>query len=284
MRVENARCAAMNPPDEAPPLVDLVVSAARQSKRYARIDEAVVRRCAAEAVVAARGRLPDAIKRTKRCLHQVYGAYVGISPRYDRLLTRLREARRGDGGERLARELRSVMAVHASTRERVPHLDRFYAALFDRVGTVRSVLDAGCGLNPLAAPWMRLAPGATYTAVDIDSELVGFVGACLELIGVQARPLVSDIVSGPLPHEADLALLLKMVPCLEQQRRGAGAEAIRGLRARHVAVSFPIRSLGGRGKGMPATYARLFSEMVARERWTAEEIAAPGELLYLITK
>lgn len=272
-------------PESVPsaPEIDLIVSAIRESRRYRHVDESVVRRCAAEALEASRGRRADAIKRTKRQLHQVHGAYVGVAPRYDRLLTRLRDAR-NDGPDALQRELRSVMTLHASTRERVHTVDRFYAGLFDRIGEVRSVLDVGCGLNPLAAPWMRLAPGAVYTAIDIDASLMAFVGSCLELLDIEQQALVMDVVASAPAIDADLALVLKMVPCLEQQRDGAGADLLRSLRARTIAVSFPIRSLGGRDKGMRASYARAFEETIARERWTAEEIDVPGELLYVIAK
>ena len=273
----------MSPRPAFPTAIAGVVAAVRQSKRYGRIDESVVRRCASQAMAVAGHRPHDAIKRTKRYLHQVYGAYVGAAPRYDRLLSRLRQARAGDPAS-LAVELRRVMRLHASTRERVEHLEEFYEALFSHVGPVRSILDVGCGLNPLAVPSMRLLPDGVYTAVDIEPALVAFVGSCLDMLSVRAHARVSDAVSNPPDEDADLALLLKMLPCLEQQQRGAGADLIRGLRVKRVAVSFPIRSLGGRAKGMHASYARMMEEMVQRERWTAREIPVRGELLYLLTK
>ena len=268
---------------DRPSEVDQVVAAVLQSKRYRDIDDSVVRRCAAQALVAARHRVPDAVKRAKRQLHQVYGAYVGLPPRYERLLTRVRDAH-AEGGEAFRGELRQIMLLHASTRERVPHLDEFYGCLFDRIGPVSSVIDVGCGLNPLAAPWMQLTPGAVYTPVDIDRALVAFVGACLELMPLAGEPTVVDAVAHPPAQRAELALVLKMVPCLEQQQRGAGAALINALQARRVAVSFPIRSLGGRGKGMETNYARAFEAMARDERWTVERVEAPGELLYLIAR
>src|SRR5262245_36808812 len=141
----------MRPMGDSAADVERVVAAVRASRRYRDIDESVVRRSAAQAVAAARHRVPEAIKRTKRQLHQVCGAYVA-SPPYERLLSRLKEAR-ADGPDRFKEELRRTMLAHASTRERVAHLDDFYGRLFDRVGPVASVLDVGCGLNPLAAPW-----------------------------------------------------------------------------------------------------------------------------------
>lgn len=261
--------------------VQLVVDAIAASKRYRRLDPSLLRRCAAQALAASGGHLGDAIKRTKRQLHQVYGAYVGMPPRYDRLLARLRTAQAA-GPEAFTTELRRTMAAHASSRERLPYLDEMYRAIFDRVGGVGRILDIGCGLNPLAAPWMRLASGAEYIAVDIDSDLVAFVGACLELMGLRARPHVADVVSHPPDETADLALALKMVPCLDQQEATAGARLIRSVNAPSVVVSFPVRSLGGRAKGMRTTYATRFEELSRREGWEVEVLPLSGELVYLV--
>lgn len=272
----------MRDPQELSATVEQIVAGVRQSRRYRDLDESVVRRCASQAALAHR-RPADALKRTKRHLHQIYGAYLGTAPKYARLSERLRAAR-AEGREALERELRKIMSLHASTRERVANVDRFYGALFERVGEVRSAIDLGCGLNPLAVPWMRLAPDAVYTAVDIDPSLVAFVGDCLDMLGVQARPLVGDVVAPPPFEPAELGFVLKMLPCLEQQVAGAGAAAIRTLPVRTVAVSFPTRSLGGRGKGMEANYGRQFHELAERERWDVEQVAVPGELLFLIRK
>jgi 16S rRNA (guanine(1405)-N(7))-methyltransferase len=176
------------------------------------------------------------------------------------------------------------MAVHASTRERASHVDELYRRLFERVGLVASVVDIGCGLNPLAIPWMRLSADAVYIAVDIEKSLTAFVAQCLELMPVQGRAMVADAISAPPREPVDLALVLKMVPCLEQQQRGAGADLVNALDARHVVVSFPVRSLGGRGKGMHENYAKLFEELARQYHWRAEAVPVPGELLYVITK
>jgi 16S rRNA (guanine(1405)-N(7))-methyltransferase len=264
-------------------LTDDVVQAVRRSKRYTRIDESVVRRIAGRAVESSRGRVADAIKRTKRQLHQIHGAYLDSVPRYGRLLDRVRAAE-AEGPEPLRLELRRLMALHASTRERADSVDQFYGALFDRIGEVTSVLDIGCGLNPLAAPWMRLSPGCTYTAIDIDSELVAFDVACLEIFGVRAAGVVHDVVAQPPRQEADVALALKMLPCLDQQQRNAGLGVIRALCVPVVAVSFPVTSLGGRSKGMRENYAKAFEEQVRVERWDVEKVDVPGELLYVVRK
>ncbi|MGQ9480220.1 hypothetical protein [Chloroflexus sp.] len=80
---------------------------------------------------------------------------------------------------------------------------------------------------------------------DIDTALCSFVGAVLPLLGVQGAADVCDLVTGPPPVAADVALVLKVIPLLEQQRRGVGVDLLRAIQASNLVVSFPTRSLGG---------------------------------------
>ena len=57
-----------------------------------------------------------------------------------------------------------------------------------------------------------------------------------------------SVSSGPPEASADMVLLLKAIPCLEQEEPGAGKRLLRSLDAPVVVVSFPARSLGPRYK------------------------------------
>jgi 16S rRNA (guanine(1405)-N(7))-methyltransferase len=82
----------------------------------------------------------------------------------------------------------------------------------------------------------------------------------------------------------DVAFLLKAVPCLEQMDRHAGATLLDAAPARHVLVSFPVHSLGGRQKGMPAHYEAHLRELVADRPWEVRRFEFTTELAFLITK
>ena len=57
-----------------------------------------------------------------------------------------------DSEPELKSACRDILTLHSSTRERLPILDRFYRAVFEITGQPASILDLGCGLNPLACP------------------------------------------------------------------------------------------------------------------------------------
>ena len=82
-----------------------------------------------------------------------------------------------------------------------------------------------------------------------------------------------------------MALLLKLVTTLDRQDPAAAARLIRALRVKHAVVTFPRRSLGGRGKGMERTYRARLDRLVADAgRVTAvTEASVPGELVFVLS-
>lgn len=258
-----------------------VVAAVLASRRYRSLHPPLVLRVARAEAPGARS-TAELVKRTKRALHQIFGAYLPTPPRYERLFSEL-ELTREEADVRAA--LRRAMAQHASTRERLDHLEPFYAALAARVGTPRSVLDVACGLQPLALPWWGLAEGAEIHAWDIDTALVAFVGAVLDRLGYAARAAAVDLLAPPRAWPVtEVALVLKTLPCLEQQAPGAGEALLAAIPAPRLVVSFPTRSLGGRAKGMGATYARRFEALLAQRGWAAEVFEAGPELVYVVSR
>lgn len=267
--------------------LDEAVAAVLAARRYRSLHPPLVRRVAAAEAAGARS-LAELVKRTKRALHQIFGAYLPAPPRWERLLAELAAA----GAEADVRAvLRRAMAQHASTRERLDHLEPFYAALAARVGAPRSLLDVACGLQPLALPWWGLPAGAEIHAWDIDTALVGFVGGCVQRLGFDARPVAVDLLGAPEGPDAalawpvtEVALVLKTLPCLEQQRPGAGEALLAAIPAPRLVVSFPTRSLGGRSKGMGATYARRFEAILAARGWAADAFEVGPELVYVVSR
>jgi 16S rRNA (guanine(1405)-N(7))-methyltransferase len=261
--------------------IDALVAAVRKSTKYRHVCEDAVREIGERELAKGR-RLKDAIKAAKRKLHQVGGAYLEGGVDYAAWLDDLRAAS-GDSAE-FRRACAQILAHHASTRERLDILDEFYATVLAGLPPVRSVLDLACGLNPLAIPWMGLPDGATYYAYDIYEDMVDFLCAFMHLTQVEGEAAACDVLgSCPTPH-VDLALVLKSIPCLEQIDKSAGARLLDAIDAEYLLVSFPVHSLGGRSKGMPANYETHFRELVAGRGWSVERFAFATELAFLITK
>lgn len=274
--------------------LDTLTAAVRDNPKYATLAPDFVRTVAAREAVK-HPRLKDAVKATRNKLHQVAGAYLDRPPDYARWLADLEAA--PDLEARMA-ICERLMAAHASTRERLPMLATFYADLFaaaqSEIGQINSVLDLACGLNPLAVPWMPLPPGASYFAYDVYDDMATFFNRALPLLGIShAESRAVDVTQGIPDVSADLALIIKAIPCLQQLDKSAGTrvlEAVDGRarvsRARAIVVTYPAFSLGGRNKGMRENYAAQFESLLAELRWENRPVRRldfPTELAFIVT-
>jgi 16S rRNA (guanine(1405)-N(7))-methyltransferase len=223
------------------------------SAKYRSLDETLVRRVAVEAAQRFRDR-NEAVKYAKRKLHQAFGAFLKGSP--SRAAAGVITAVRS-GQSELRPAAASAMAAHASSAERVTWLALLYDQVAEWCGTAASVADLACGLNPLAIPWMQLAPDASYWACEIDA----------------APPALT----------ADVALLLKAVTTLEQQSAGAAGRVLAALDCRHVIVSLPRRSLSGR-REYSVDPAAVVAAVAGGSRYRVRDEASFGnELVYHLT-
>lgn len=256
-----------------------VVERVLRSARYRDVDPGMLARMADEEQPRSRN-FDDAVKRVKRRLHQAVGAFRGTE-RPDALAT----AWNGDlQAAAFKAACTDALRAHASTRERLAALDAFYPPIWAVTAMPSSVLDLACGLNPLTLPWMGLPADATYFASDVDRRPLRTVEAFLELVGQPHRVEVRDLVADPPDDRADVALLFKLVTTLDRQDPDAAERLIAALHVRHVVVSFPVRSLAGRGKGMERTYRTRLERLAAGSRVRdVTEITMPGELLAVMT-
>jgi len=263
-------------------LDDLVARAT--AGKYEDLCPALVRRIAAREL-AVRGRPKEALKSTRRKLHQVGAAYwPGSAPAEERYVEWLGLLRRAQGDPPALRQAcAAIMPSHASTRERLPLLDRFYQQTLHGIAPVSSMLDLGCGLNPLATPWMPLAAGASYRAYDVYGGVMGFLGETLPLLGLRGEAHCADVLHEPPAAQAEVALLLKVLPVVEQLW-GDPTAFLQAVNARHLLVSYPVASLGGRKRGMRDTYAQRFEALLGELGWAWEAHAFETELAYLVHK
>lgn len=263
-------------------MTDDVVARVLASSRYRDVDRALLTRLAVEELPRARN-ADDAAKRVKRRLHQAVGAYRGRAAA--RTGEELRATWTGEWDEPMRDACRRALERHASTRERIGELERFYAEAWDAVGAVPgSVLDLACGLNPLALPFMGLDASAEYLACDVDGRVLEEVEAFLALVGQPHRTWACDLVTGAPTDAADVALLLKTVPLLDRQDPAAAARVLSGLQVKHAVVSFPARSLGGRGRLERAYRSRmegLIGELGPRVA-SSKELRFGSELAYVL--
>jgi len=257
--------------------IDDVLGELRRSKKYSSLSEDTLRRVCARAC-ARYPKRKDALKAAKNELHIIYGMFFpeDCHKKAAALLPVLAE----NPDDRVTH--RAVLALHASTNERLPHIEDFYTFIFTHMPRPRSLCDIGCGFNPFSLPWMTLPPDVRYDAFDLSAPTAELFNSYFTLKGLEPRAHVCDIMQGVPEGEWDAAFLFKLLPLLEQQEKGFTHRLLSVLNARYIIITYPIKSLGGREKGMTAHYSAFMEGVLPRGLMVAAREIIGNELVYVL--
>jgi 16S rRNA (guanine(1405)-N(7))-methyltransferase len=260
-----------------------LVKKIQANKKYETIMPELVLRLAEKALVKGfKGK--TAVKDVRNKLHQIGGAYFKRQVNYENARENLVHLPHDIQSDQARQFCLKSMGAHASTAERIPILDKFFKTALEPIAPVTSILDLACGMTPLSIPWMPLCEEFTYHACDIYLDMLSFIQTFFNHFEIHGRVFPCDLV-GSIPEEhAQVALLLKSIPCLEQVDKEIGLNLLEGVHADHILVSFPVSSLGGQRKGMPDFYQEHFYEMVSEKHWQIRRFEFDTELAFLVTK
>lgn len=205
-------------------------------------------------------------------LHRIVGAFLSPND-LKKARTLLEAAESGDGGA-----LGRVLALHASTRERLPEMAALYERALPALGSPRTVLDLACGLNPLYLGSL----GLSVRGIELQTDAARLVNAWADALGWDVRVEPGDLADGaPLP-EADATLLMKLLPLMEKQMIGGGQALLSRVRSKKALVTFPTRTLSGRNVGMRSHYEASFEQTLPAEAIVLDKFELSGELCYVL--
>jgi 16S rRNA (guanine(1405)-N(7))-methyltransferase len=258
--------------------IEGITSKVLRSKKYRSLYRPTVERIVKDAF----RRYPEkeVEKAVKRKLHQIWGAYF-TRPNFDKLFEKVKEEI--EKGEDIQAVLSPILMLQTSTKERIPVLDNFYQRIFSITGQPKTIVEPGCGINALTYFWMD-SP-IKYIGYDVDRELIAFLNSIFKLLSVkkQAQVKLGDVLVDEV-EQADVGLLLKVLPLLEHQRQGCSIEILKRLRCKHIVVSYPTRSISGKQKGMVDFYTKYFQDLVKNEPWKVDQIPFDTELVFVVRK
>lgn len=263
--------------------LEQLVQMVTASDKYASISPDLIR-AVGEKELSKRRTLKEAVKETRNKLHQVGSAFQEKPIPYAAWKEALAGLPADLRSDEVMQFLKNCLSMHASTAERLSILPRFFTETLASAAPVRSFLDLACGLNPLCLPWMPVAEEVTYTACDIYQNMTEYITAFFNYFGIKGDAFTCDLSQTVPTQRAQVALLLKTIPCLDQIDRHAAGRLLRELQTDFILASFPAHSLGGRGKGMKENYEARFEQLVEGENWKITRFDYVSELVFLIEK
>ena len=222
------------------------------------------------------------IKNVRKKMHHLVANYLG-DVEYEQAEKWLDEAYSSQDEGLIKEACTKIMGFHASTRERLAHLENFYQILFAACGKPESILDLACGLNPFALPWMNLPQTMQYHSYDIHSPRIKLINRFFQL---EQRPVVGevrDVLVNPPDIEAEMAFFFKEAHRMEQRRKGANRELWQALKVKTLIVSLPATSLSGQ-HDLSRQMRQLVETTLSGLPWKVQELISGNEIIFCIEK
>lgn len=249
---------------------DRAVTALLRSPKYRGVYPGAVRRVYMDAL--RRHGSKGAEKAARAELHRIAGAFLSPSD-LKKARTLLDAAKSGDESA-----LERVLALHASTRERLPEMAALYDRALPALGSPRTVLDLACGLNPLYLGSLGLSVRGIELQTDAARLVNDWAGALGWDVSVEPGDLAEDM---PFP-EADATLLMKLLPLMEKQKTRGGQALLSRVRSKKALLTFPTRTLSGRNVGMRSHYETSFEQTLPADARILDKFSLAGELCYVL--
>ena len=173
-------------------------------------------------------------------------------------------------------DIQAILNTHSSTKERV----NFYPQLKEIIKKlkVKSILDLGCGINPLALA----EKGTKYYASDINSEDLNIVREFFKNYKINGEVFVCDLnkIDECVLPKADLTIILKVFDILGKSDYRTTRKIIERISSSHLIVSFSTKTLSG--KPMKSQRRIWFERLLDSFLYRFEIVKSDNEIFYIV--
>ena len=173
-------------------------------------------------------------------------------------------------------KISELLSEHTSTRERTIDYDGIKKIIYDL--NPKSILDLGCGLNPLAIA----IPSIEYHAYDIKEEDLNIVREFFKRKGISGEIHNKDIRELDKFPKVDLCIIFKVLDILGEDRNKIARKLLTIIDSNFFIVSFATRTLSG--KPMNSPYRNWFEKILKDLNYPYKFRRMNQEIIYIIRK
>lgn len=274
-----------------------IVSLIKKAKKYKNISEEVIG-AEFDKFVKRNPRWTDfkekhILKEIKRQLHKIHGSFHFLDSKdINRREEFLQELEKNPKKLEI---IQKILSTNKSTKERLEKYEEVYKEIFEITGKPKSIVDLGCGLNPLSFIFMKLN-NIYYNAYEINKEDV-------KVINEYFKTDIKKIVDGKAEimdcsrlenlktiPDSDVCFMFKFIDPVEKaygHGHKLSEEIIQTLKDKYkfMVVSFATRTVGGNEMNFP--YRGWIERMLRRIEMNYDMIDFSqeiGEVFYVISK
>ncbi|MDP2925505.1 MAG: hypothetical protein Q8N99_03980 [Nanoarchaeota archaeon] len=226
----------------------------------------------------------QSIKDIRKILHRLYSSYqIGKKNKKEKLLIELRK------NPSDINTINKILSLSISSKERLNHYKEAYETIFKITKSPRSIIDLGCGLNPISYVYMG-TKSLDYNCYDIDENDIQFLNdyfGMMKKYGLNGKAKILDIKDiekiSNLP-DSDIIFMFKLLDIINTKSKKPGEEIINLLieKTKFIIVSFSTNTLGGRPMNIPRR--KGFEFMLERNNLKYQTFNIPNEIFYIISK
>lgn len=165
---------------------------------------------------------------------------------------------------------------HISVEERKD----FYNELRAKIDNldINSILDLGCGINPL----FLADKTKKYYAYDIDESSISQVSKFLNENKIEGFAKVSDMREERNFHKVDLCIMFKFLDLIDKNGHKNAESLIKSINAKYFLISFPTKTLSN--KPMRHPQRGWIERLLTRLSFSYEFFSSKNEIFYLASK
>lgn len=181
--------------------------------------------------------------------------------------------------------LNEILKTHISTKERFAFLQEFFCDISAQVGDVEKIIDLGAGFNPIAYYLYSKNKNIEYLAYDVEKRGIELLNACFTKLKIAYKAQEKDVALNNDFEECDVVFMFKLLPLLEQQKKGSSVELVKKLKTKKLCITYPTRTLSGKNVGMYAKYKKDIEILMAEcNLKMLFEKEYKNELLFILEK
>jgi len=213
-----------------------------------------------------------------------YGMFkTAQSKNYKKVLQQLQECLQKNNNMQSEESLRlhnKLLETHRSTKERINSYEFLYQDIFNKTITPKTILDLGCGLNPLSWIYMNIKD-MTYHAREWSQEDVKELKAYYDITKLKGSVEQADLTKEQDYPEADLCFLFKTIDVIEHEKRGITKHLLNTIKAQWIIVSFATQTLGGKPM---KTKRAWFENLIEELGFEVKVFEITNEIFYCLKK
>ncbi len=220
------------------------------------------------------------VKLVRATLRQKYSMFIVNLNQRDKLLEKLKDIN--------DKELRNkLLKLHVSSKERIPLYDFLFEDIFKLTGEPKTILDLGCGFNPIAFPFDKY--NVKYYASDISKSDCDFLNYYFKKIDVECSAKSLDLTLLNKKKNlleifpfVDICFLLKLLESIELKGHKLAELLLENIKAKWIVVSFPKKKLSG--KRMNRIERKWFEKICERKKYSFKKLDYENEFFYIVKK